>query len=92
MKMAGLSILLGIPLEIFRGFVLTILWGWFVVPQFGVKPLPVIYAVGIMGILAWLLDRGYDPDAGKDWKVKYTYSVILTLVVLGFGWFWSLFR
>lgn len=52
--MESLAILavLGVPalialMSIWRGFVAVKLWAWFVVPQFGLAPLPIAIAIGL---------------------------------------------
>jgi hypothetical protein len=47
----------GIPLAaISRGFVLSIMWSWFVVPVFHLPPLTIPYALGISMLMGALLD------------------------------------
>ena len=46
---------LGVVAIIVRGFVLTKLWGWFVVPVFGLPALHIAAAVGLSLLLGYLL-------------------------------------
>ena len=46
------------------GYVLTILWGWFVVPTFGMPPLALVPAIGLAVVVGYLTHQ-YTPKAAK---------------------------
>lgn len=64
-------------------FVFSTLWGWYVVPVFGLKPLPLVYAFGIMTMFRFLLPLNRNNDASKN---HLTLILARPFVVLFFGW------
>lgn len=57
MKKLGLfvfNIITSLAIIIFRGFVITKLWSWFVIPQFGLSPLSVSMATGLALLITLL--------------------------------------
>lgn len=92
--MGALALLVAYPLlALYRGFALTFLWGWFIVPAFGLAPLGLIYAVGL-SIVASFLTNANTPKRDEKTNVAYSiaWSVSYTTVALAFGGLWSLFR
>ena len=88
-----LFLLLDIPLVIFRGFVLSQLWLWFLVPV-GVSPISVVNAIGI-SIVIGFFTYGFakDPDLTdktKEWWERaifvMLYSTFATCLSWGIGW------
>lgn len=82
-----LSVVLGIPLS---GWVLSVMWGWFVVPVFHLPDLTVWQAVGLSCIVAFLKS-----SSNNDNKTKTEVEIISNLLVaaffspllaLGFAW------
>ena len=75
-KVLGVIILfLCIPFSImWRGYVLSIMWVWFVVP-FGVDPLSVAHLIGLSITVGMFSGIGIRGDyEGKDWVPSSTYS------------------
>jgi hypothetical protein len=85
-----LALLAFAPLAItWSAYVLTVLWGWFVEPTFGVDPLSVPYAAGL-GVLASFLThqaREHDHSAAESIGI----AVLHPLFALAFGWVITLF-
>ena len=91
---------LGIPLlitlsAIWRGYVLSILWGWFVVPTFHLPQLSIVAAIGIAMVVSYLTHQtsmGKDEREGWD-AFGYTkaITIINPLIALFFGWIVHLF-
>ena len=50
--------------SIWSGYVLTILWAWFVVPTFGLPPLALAPAIGLAVVVSYLTHQ-YHPKAAK---------------------------
>ena len=86
--------LLGIPVVVvaasmWRGYVLSILWGWFIVPVFGLPALIIPVAIGI-SIIAGMLtsqktyNEATDKDA-KKWLPWVTFAVGPAVALLA-GW------
>ena len=80
------------------GFVLTILWGWFVVPAFGLAPLSVPVAIGLSTIIGMYMKVKIDDEAAKtsDEKAKEVITSIVVAAVkpawlLLIGWIVTLF-
>ena len=44
-----------IPSVMWSGYVLSIMWGWFIVPTFGLPPLQIEVAIGISGIVSFIV-------------------------------------
>ena len=91
-----LLVVLGIPgfatlialAAVWRGYVLSVLWGWFMVPGFGVGPLSIPLAIGLSMLIGMLtnhrtMKETEDPD--KKWYplLAITLSPLLALVL---GW------
>lgn len=54
--------LIAIPALIWNGYVLKVLWSWFVVPAFSVRPLSLVTATGLVLIVHFL---AYQPETAK---------------------------
>lgn len=80
---------------IVRGFVLTKLWAWFIVPVFELSPLRIVEAIGIstlIGYLTYSREKGKeDDDFWKKFIESLVVSIVLALLSLGMGWIISLF-
>jgi hypothetical protein len=70
----GLS--LDVGLLFFRAYILTILWGWFVVPLYNISPLTTTPTVGLL--LVWRLLRG---DSYPDTDDPFAEQVAKALAV-----------
>jgi hypothetical protein len=75
---------------ILRGWTLTILWKWFLIPIFHFPPLTVVQAIGFTFVLGFLIG-GKNIDWGKKTSLEDFFSQIGTvilqcLIVLGLGW------
>jgi hypothetical protein len=80
------------------GFVLSILWSWFISPSFNVDDISVPVAIGISMIVSYMT---YQDDSKSDTNKSKEYSEILTeyagkslgrpLFALLFGWIVTLF-
>ncbi len=80
-------LLMAIPTVIFRAYVVTIIWGWFVVPLFGLPLLSIPYVIG----LSILLDRYSRGVSGSLENRRHLYGAVLNrftngLFKLGFGY------
>ena len=80
-----------LALALVQGWVLTVLWGWFVVPTFGVAHLPIAYALGLSATANLFV--GAKPST-KDQSLSdiFVSSFTYTFVALALGFLWSLFR
>lgn len=78
----------GIPAAIYRGWALSLLWGWFFVPL-GLPPIGIVVAIGI-SLTVNFLSQGYIPPNvldGDDYGIKaLVYSIMLTTWSIVVGW------
>lgn len=72
---------------IYNAWVLTILWGWFIVPL-GVKALSVAHAYGFTLVTGLILsNRGIKENKDKEeWVSSIITWLLLPLAALFFGW------
>lgn len=84
---AGLVLL---PLTmIWIGFVTTKLWAWFVLPQFGVKPLTLAMAVGLGLFVSHALKSSTDDGKPASWAwlgKLVTRAALMPAASLALGW------
>ena len=69
-------------LAILRGWVLSILWGWFIVPFFGLPVLNIPYAIGIALVISYLTVS----SSKKNDDIDYWRSTATPLFALLIGW------
>lgn len=86
---AVILLVLGVPLALLRGFVISTLWGWYVVTSFGAPSLGVVQAIGITLIAGLLLGarvpaKNEEPDVVRD----VAWSLVISLVALVMGFLW----
>lgn len=70
---------------ILRGWVLSILWGWFVVPIFGFPPLAISQAIGIAITISLVAHQYVPTDKEQNWQ-PFVYCFLYPLVALLAGW------
>ena len=63
-----------LPLALYQAWVLTILWGWFVIPVFNVAPLQFGYAYGLLLIL-YLLNPPVPKKRKNEFSLGEAYGV-----------------
>lgn len=68
-----------------KGFVLSTLWGWYVVPFFGLQALPIPIAMGILLIVNSVISSGTVPK-DKDIKLTMFGTYIGPWLSLFLGW------
>lgn len=73
---------------ILQGWVLTVLWSWFVVPTFDLPELSIAVAIGLSLIVGMF--RGYNTTTTKD-ENEETSTKVAKVVVLFFGPLFVLF-
>ena len=94
---AVLLVFIGVPMifaitaaaMLWRAYVATILWGWFVVPFFGLPQLSLAFAIGVTLVIGLISGRGmvsnYVQDEKKKWYplASLVFGPALTLLM---GW------
>lgn len=84
-------------LSIWRGYVLSILWGWFAVPYLGAPPIGVAVAIGISLLVGMLTSNRTGNEPEKDgshlqrFVTTFTTSLLLTALTLLTAWIVTLF-
>lgn len=72
---------------LWRGYVLSVLWGWFFVPIFHLPPLGVAQAIGI-ALVVGMFTMSTQKDGDKESGVSHKLGVIFLApaLALGVGW------
>lgn len=91
---ATVTLILVIVLSsILNGWVLSILWGWFIVPIFELPSLPIAEAIGFATIVTFLTRHSTKTDGDKvsGWINVAVQLTIPPLAYLAFGYVVHLF-
>ena len=86
----GTSVVIGVVATLviatlLRGWVFSILWGWFAVPIFGLPPLGIAQAIAVALIVS-MLTHQYVPSKEKDTWGPWGAIFLTPLFALGIGW------
>jgi len=87
--MIGGIAIIGIPLALMRGWALSVLWGWFMVPLFHLPPLAIAQAIGVgLVVTTFSPPGGGDCQKSKDykWYNPLLYGFIGPLLGVGMGY------
>ncbi len=80
---------------IFNGYVLSVLWGWFIVPTFGVPALGIAPALGVALVVAYMTyqfhDHKREEDFGEIVFRGFVMGSIKGLLFLFVGWIVHMF-
>lgn len=78
-------LVLVLPLMFWNAWGLSVLWGWFVTPLFGL-PVPLLWQiVGLLLFVHYAL-RKYDPNDGEKWAEKFMSGIFFPPLAVGIGW------
>ena len=77
--------------SMWKGYVLTALWAWFVVPTFGLPALAIAPAIGIAMVVSFLThqsDASKEPDGDLSARMSRSiaHTLLMPALVLGIGW------
>lgn len=75
----GLAAAIIVPAVMWRGFVLSVIWGWLVVPLFGFAPLSLVAAITLSSVAAFLTMQAY---TGPDDPEKTSFLSRLEIIFL----------
>lgn len=99
--LAVLGIIFGVGLlmiasSIFNGYVLSVLWGWFVVPIFDAPSLGLIPAIGVALVAGYLTYQDHNcKRESKSFPEELLRSIFMAILkpsfALFFGWVFHLF-
>jgi putative Mn2+ efflux pump MntP len=81
------AILIGVPL---RGWAIKVLWGWFVVPVFGLPALTVMSAIGVSMVIVALNPNYSKPNTKDDTALERAaftlfMAILFPLMSVGIG-------
>lgn len=79
LSLAAIAIVIGV---IVNGWALATLWGWFVVPVFGLPVLTIGQAVGISCVTSFLFPKQTNQDDGKKKETWENIFNLLSVTVL----------
>jgi hypothetical protein len=72
--------------NILSGWALVIMWGWFVVPIFGLPKLSVVSAMGVSLVVSYLTHQlDFKKGEEEDWSTKISLCVLKPIMFLGVG-------
>lgn len=71
-----IAMLAAIPLAIWNGYALMVLWGWFVVPLFDLPPLTIAQAIGLSVLVGFLTHQRIESKEDEK-PVEDTISAVL---------------
>ena len=85
--------ILALPItSLWYGYVLSILWAWFVVPAFHVAPLSILLAIGVSIVVRMFTssytesnDKKDEDKAGQRMFGSIFYALLYPLFALAFG-------
>ena len=89
-----IAVIYDILVALLGGWMFSYLWLWFVVPTFGLSPITVIQAVGLVITVGFLVKRGSsskDSDTIEDVVTSMFLNIISMFVIFGFGFIFSFF-
>lgn len=89
-----LVILMTVPVAIWKGFVLSKLWLWFIVPTFGLPALSVPLAIGLcvlVGLFTANLARRQKDEETSFWTLYLVDGFVAPALALLFGYIVTLF-
>lgn len=84
-----LAVILGVGATVWKGYVMTILWSWFLIPAFGFPILSIPVAIGITMVIALCVavpSKKSETDPGKLAGMVVAYGYLVPLFSLGIGW------
>lgn len=88
--MTALFWLLAIPaMALLQGWILSLVWGWFVVP-IGVAPIGVVHGIGIVLLVAFF--RNVTPAKKVPQPIEAARVVCRDFLLLGLAWVAHLLR
>ena len=82
-----LNIVNNIGAAVFGGWVITMLWGWFVVTTFGVAPLSIVAAIGLGLFVNFFTKHPRPSDASEevgDFNRKMIWIKPLVFLIAGY--------
>lgn len=92
---ATTTVILAVISSIWRGYVLSVIWRWFMVAAFGVPQLGIATAIGLSLIVSFLTDKVDRHTNEKSWgellAEGFASTLLSPLLTLGIAWVVHLF-
>lgn len=85
------AILLSPGIFLFRAYVLSMLWLWYAVPMLGVPPLRMVFAFGILCIVAFLKGADVTDDRTTSMPTLVMITIVTNSVSLLVGYIGTFF-
>lgn len=86
-----LAVIVMVISTMFRGFVLSVLWGWFMVPIFNLPVLAIAPAIGLSVIVTFLTASLPDEKLERSFSYLIGYSLSFSAFSLLIGYIVTLF-
>lgn len=80
-----------VPVVLLRSWVITMLWGWYIVPGFNVAPLRMSVAFGLSTIVVMLSPKRNSKKENETFGMLATDALLNQLFPLLVGWMGSFF-
>ena len=77
--------------SILRGFVLSKLWGWFIVPLFGLPSLSISFAIGLCLVVGMFQSHPSYKDHEIETSTALLQGFVSPFIVLFIGWIVTMF-
>jgi len=77
----GIGLLIVVGSAIFHGYVLSMLWKWFVVPTFGMPQLGIVPAIGLVLLADYLISNEKNKVAIAFGLVRPAFILVLGYIV-----------
>ena len=86
--LAILNLAYAIGCKILSGYVLSVLWGWFIVSTFGLPLLTIPVAIGIMLVVGYMTKQfDFNNQDREDYQKRFNvYMIVNPLAALAVGW------
>lgn len=78
------------PFAILRAWVMTVIWGWYVISAFGMTPLRMVYAFGL-AMLVHEMTPKYHMKDDRKWRAIITAGILGPLGTLAVAWIGTFF-
>lgn len=84
--------LLAIPFgAMLNGYVLSVVWAWFIVPVFGLPEISVAQGLGIALVVGMMTHQDVPLDKEQEWWAPAMTTLVKPLVTLVFASIWKSF-
>lgn len=89
--MLAIGIWLTVICAMLEGWALSVLWGWFVVPVFGLPHLRIPVAIGIALLVGMVTHRVRKEEHQPDTVTVLAHGLVMPFIYVGIAWIVKLF-